>query len=48
MPGEVICGKGDEGELDHCDVLVVDPERVRAVRARMVSAAETERMAAVF
>ena len=30
---EVICGKSDEDALDHCDVVVVDPERVRAVRA---------------
>lgn len=48
MPDEVICGKDGEDALDHCDVVVVDPERVRAVRARLVTAAETERMAAVF
>src|SRR5664280_3902882 len=48
MPDAIICGKGDEDALDHCDVVVVDPERVRAVRARLVTAAETERMAAVF
>ena len=48
MPDEVICGKHDEGSLDRCDVVVVDPERVRAVRARLVTAAETEPMAAVF
>jgi DNA-binding transcriptional ArsR family regulator len=47
VPEEVICGKDDE-DLDRCDVLVVDPERVRAVRARLVTVAETERMAAVF
>ena len=32
----------------HCDVHVVDPERVRMVRERLVTAAETEQMAAVF
>ncbi|MFA4964960.1 MAG: metalloregulator ArsR/SmtB family transcription factor [Thermoleophilia bacterium] len=44
----VICGKGEEDALDRCDVLVVDPERVRTVRARLVSAATAEQMAAVF
>src|SRR5665811_18787 len=48
MPDAVVCGKDDEDALDHCDVLVVDPERVRAVRERLVTAAETEQMAAVF
>ena len=41
MPDATICGKGDEASLDHCDVLVVNPERVRAVRERLVTAAET-------
>jgi ArsR family transcriptional regulator, lead/cadmium/zinc/bismuth-responsive transcriptional repressor len=45
---ETICGKDDVDQLDHCDVVVVDPERVRAVRARLVPAATAERMAAVF
>ena len=44
----VICGKHSDTSLDHCDVLVVDPERVRAVRERLVTAATAERMAAVF
>ena len=44
----VICGKDEGTSLDHCDVLVVDPERVRAVRERLVPAATAERMAAVF
>jgi DNA-binding transcriptional ArsR family regulator len=48
MPDATICGKGDEDALDHCDVHVVDPERVRTVRERLVKAAETEQMAAVF
>lgn len=43
----VICGKSDE-RLDRCDTFVVDPERVRAVRERLVPAATAERMAAVF
>jgi DNA-binding transcriptional ArsR family regulator len=44
----VICGKDDEGDLDHCDVVVVNPARVREVRERLVTAATAERMAAVF
>ncbi len=43
---EVICDRDDD--LDRCDVVVVHPERVRAVRARLVTAATAERMAAVF
>ncbi len=46
--GEVICGKDDADPLDHCDVHVVDPQRVRAVRERLVTAATAEQMAAVF
>lgn len=46
--GEVICGKADADPLDRCDVVVVDPERVRAVRERLVTAATAEQMAAVF
>src|SRR5512136_268030 len=45
---EAICGKDDVDQLDHCDVVVVDPERVREVRERLVTAATAERMAAVF
>lgn len=49
LPGEpVICGKDDEDLLDHCDVHVVDPERVAAVRERLVPADVAGRMAAVF
>ena len=44
----VICGKDDEDLLDHCDVHVVDPERVTAVRARLVSPGIAEQMATVF
>jgi DNA-binding transcriptional ArsR family regulator len=44
----VICGKDEEDDLDRCDVLVVHPERVRAVRERLVTAATAEQMAAVF
>ena len=48
MRDATICGKDDGDSLDHCDVLVVDPARVRAVRERLVPAATAERMAAVF
>ena len=49
VPGEpVICGKDDEDLPDHCDVHVVDPERVAAVRRRLVPADVAGRMAAVF
>jgi DNA-binding transcriptional ArsR family regulator len=44
----MIRGKDDGAALDHCDVLVVDPERVRVVRERLVTVATAERMAAVF
>ena len=42
----VICGKDDP--MDHCDVHVVDPERVAAVTSRLVSPAVAGQMAAVF
>lgn len=48
MTDATICGKGEEDALDHCDVHVVNPERVRAVRKRLVAATETEQMATVF
>ncbi len=48
MTGEIICGRDEQGGLDHCDVVVVDPERVRAVRARLGSPDETAAVAAVF
>jgi DNA-binding transcriptional ArsR family regulator len=44
----VICGKDDEDLLDHCDVHVVDPERVTAVRGRLVSPSIAAQMATVF
>jgi DNA-binding transcriptional ArsR family regulator len=44
----VICGKGDEDLLDHCDVHVVDPERVTAVRGRLITPGVAGQMAAVF
>jgi len=46
LPDPVICGKDDP--LDHCDVHVVDPERVAAVTARLVSPTVAGQMAAVF
>ena len=48
MAAEVICGKEEEGSLDRCDVVVVDPERVRHVRARLGSVEETAAVASVF
>jgi DNA-binding transcriptional ArsR family regulator len=49
VTGETICGKDQQnGDLDHCDVFVVDAERVRAVRERLVSPSEVERMAELF
>jgi DNA-binding transcriptional ArsR family regulator len=44
----VICGKDDQDPLGHCDVHVVDPERVTAVRARLMSQGIAEQMAGVF
>ena len=46
--GAVICGRDHEDLLDHCDVHVVDPERVASVRRRLVSPAVAGQMAAVF
>jgi ArsR family transcriptional regulator, lead/cadmium/zinc/bismuth-responsive transcriptional repressor len=48
MPDVSICGSGGADALDRCEVLVVNAERVRAVRERLMTAAETERMATVF
>jgi DNA-binding transcriptional ArsR family regulator len=49
IPSEpVICGKDDEDLLDHCDVHVVVPERVAAVRERLVPADVAGQMATVF
>jgi ArsR family transcriptional regulator, lead/cadmium/zinc/bismuth-responsive transcriptional repressor len=45
---DVICGKDEDDDLDRCDIVVVHPERVRAVREHLVTAATAERMAAVF
>jgi len=44
----VICAKDDQDLLDHCDVHVVDPERVSAVRARLMTPAIAGQMAVVF
>ena len=40
-------GREEDG-LDHCDVVAVDAERVRAVRRRLVSPEVAEDMAALF
>jgi DNA-binding transcriptional ArsR family regulator len=42
----IICAKGDD-DL-RCDVQVVNPERVAAVRARLIGGPETERVAGLF
>jgi DNA-binding transcriptional ArsR family regulator len=47
VTADVICGRDDQG-LDRCDVVVVDPDRVRAVRARLGSPDETAAVSAVF
>ena len=43
-----ICDRSERDDLDRCDVVVVDAQRVREVRERLVTAATAERMAAVF
>jgi DNA-binding transcriptional ArsR family regulator len=43
-----ICGRDEVDELDRCDVIVVDPERVREVRGRLASADEAAAIAGVF
>ena len=45
---EQICGRDGRDELDHCDVFVVDPQRVRAVRSRLLPQREAESVADVF
>jgi len=44
----IVRGEDEMGAHDRCDILIVDPDRVRAVRERLAPAATTERMAAVF
>ena len=48
MPDQVICGKDEAESLDRCDVAVVDPARVRAVRERLESPEETAAIAGLF
>ncbi len=43
-----ICSRDELGELDRCDVIVVDPQRVRDVRGRLASTAEAAAIAGVF
>ena len=45
---DTICGKAEDDALDRCEVVVVDPERVRAVRERLVSPDDAARLAAIF
>lgn len=43
-----VCGKEEVDDLDRCDVVVVDPERVRSVRERLLGPREAEDVADVF
>ena len=43
-----VCGRDEVDELDRCDVVVVDPERVRAVRERLLEPREAGEVADVF
>jgi DNA-binding transcriptional ArsR family regulator len=43
-----ICGKDDDTDLDHCDVVVVDPQRVREVRSRLLPMREADAVSDVF
>jgi ArsR family transcriptional regulator, lead/cadmium/zinc/bismuth-responsive transcriptional repressor len=45
---EVICGRGEDVELDRCEVVVVNPERVRAVRQRLMTTAQADEVSAIF
>lgn len=47
-PRAAVCGRDEGPDLDRCAVVVVHPETVREVRARLATAATTEQMAAVF
>ena len=48
MSDDVICGKDEAERLDRCEVTLVNPARVRAVRERLASAEETEAISALF
>jgi ArsR family transcriptional regulator, lead/cadmium/zinc/bismuth-responsive transcriptional repressor len=43
-----VCGREERDELDRCDVVVVDPARVRQVRSRLASPAEAGEVAETF
>ena len=43
----VICGR-DEAALDRCDVVAVNPERVRTVRERLISETQAAAVATIF
>ena len=43
-----VCGRDEVDDLDRCDVVVVDPERVRAVRERLLEPREADDVADVF
>lgn len=48
QPAEQICARGERDDLDHCDVVVVDPQRVREVRQRLIPPYEADAVAGVF
>jgi ArsR family transcriptional regulator, lead/cadmium/zinc/bismuth-responsive transcriptional repressor len=45
---EQICGRDERDDLGRCDVVVVDPVRVREVRARLLPPEEADAVADVF
>lgn len=48
MNEPVLCAKGEVDDADRCDLVVVDPQRVKAVRDRLIGAADAEAVADVF
>jgi ArsR family transcriptional regulator, lead/cadmium/zinc/bismuth-responsive transcriptional repressor len=48
QPDDRICGRDEHDDLDHCDVVVVDPVRVREVRSRLLAHDEADAVAEVF
>lgn len=43
-----VCPTGLHDDLDRCDVFVVDPQRVRDVRAKLLPLSEAEAVAGLF
>lgn len=48
MDAPRICGRDETDALDRCDVVAVNPERVREVRDRLASPDEAAAIAGVF